>query len=46
MVADGTVDQTALENLAPTTGTPVQLTPDQAKAAQDYLAANWNITIQ
>jgi len=46
MVADGTVDQTALGKLAPTTGTPVQLTPDQAKAAQDYLAANWNITIQ
>jgi len=46
MVADGTVDQAALGKLAPTTGTPVQLTPDQARAAQDYLAANWNITIQ
>ena len=45
MISGGTVDQTALDALAPATGTPVVLTQDQLKAAQDYLKANWNITI-
>lgn len=46
LVADGTVDQEALAKVAPTTGTPVALTPEQLAAAQEYLAANWDITIQ
>lgn len=46
MVADGTVDQAALDKLAPTSGTPVVLTQDQLAAGQEYLKANWNITIQ
>ena len=46
MVTDGTVDQTALGKLGATTGTPVQLTPAQNTKAQEYLKANWTITIK
>jgi putative spermidine/putrescine transport system substrate-binding protein len=46
LVADGTVDQEALDMLAEATQTPVQLTQDQIAAAQEYLAANWDITIE
>jgi putative spermidine/putrescine transport system substrate-binding protein len=46
MIKDGTIDQAALAKLAPSTGTPVQLTPAQETKAQDYLKANWNITIK
>jgi len=45
MVADGTVDQTALAALGQATGTPVVLTQDQVKKASDYLAANWSIEL-
>lgn len=44
MVADGTIDQAALDKLGKT-GTPVVLTADQLKAGQDLLTANWTITI-
>lgn len=46
LVADGTIDQEALANLAPVSGTPVQLTQEQIAAAQEYLAANWDIAIE
>ena len=47
LIADGTVDQEALGKLGPTaSGTPVQLTQEQITAAQEYLGANWNITIE
>ena len=46
MVADGTVDQAALGKLAPASGTPVQLNQEQLTKGQEYLKANWNITIQ
>lgn len=46
MIKDGTIDQAALGKLGVATGTPVQLTPDQLKKAQDYLKANWTITIK
>ena len=46
LIADGTVDQEALANLAPVSGTPVQLTQEQITAAQEYLAANWDIAIE
>ena len=46
LIADGTIDQEALDKLAEASGTPVQLTQDQITAAQEYLAANWDITIE
>lgn len=46
MIKNGTIDQALLAKLAPTTGTPVVLTQAQLTAGQDYLKANWNITIQ
>ncbi len=46
LIADGTIDEEALGKLAPTTEAPVVLTQEQAAAAQAYLAANWDITIQ
>jgi putative spermidine/putrescine transport system substrate-binding protein len=46
LIADGTIDQEALAALAPVEGTPVQLTQEQIAAAQEYLAANWDITIE
>ena len=46
LIADGTIDQEALANLAPVSGTPVQLTQEQIAAAQEYLAANWDIAIE
>jgi putative spermidine/putrescine transport system substrate-binding protein len=45
MIADGTIDQTALGNLAQVAGTPVVLTPAQQTAAGDYVNANWNIDL-
>ena len=45
MVADGTVDKTALDSLAQVSGTPVVLTEAQQKAAADYVNANWNIDL-
>jgi len=41
MQTTGTLDPTAYAALPQTTGTPLFLTPDQAKAARAYLAANW-----
>ena len=41
MQAAGTLDQTAAAALPQVTGTPVFLSPDQATAANTYLAANW-----
>ena len=46
MVKNGTIDQTALDKLAPSSGTPVVMTQDQISKANDYLKANWKITIQ
>jgi putative spermidine/putrescine transport system substrate-binding protein len=46
LVADGTIDQAAFDALAATTGTPVQLNEAQIAAAQEYLAENWDITIE
>lgn len=46
LVADGTIDEAALALLAEASGTPVQLTQEQLAAAQEYLAANWDITIE
>jgi putative spermidine/putrescine transport system substrate-binding protein len=45
MIADGTIDQTALASLAQVAGTPVVLTEAQQKAAADYVNANWNIDL-
>ena len=45
MIADGTIDQTALDSLAKVAGTPVVLTADQQKKAADYVNANWNIEL-
>jgi putative spermidine/putrescine transport system substrate-binding protein len=45
MVADGTVDQAALDKLADASGTPVVLTQEQAAKASEYLTANWNIDL-
>jgi putative spermidine/putrescine transport system substrate-binding protein len=45
MVADGSVDQTALGALAESAGTPTVLTQEQTTAAADYLAANWAIEL-
>ena len=45
MIADGTIDQTALGNLAQVSGTPVVLTEAQQKAAGEYVNANWNIDL-
>ena len=41
MTKAGTIDGAAAAALPPVTGTPVFLSPDQATAAQTYLAANW-----
>jgi putative spermidine/putrescine transport system substrate-binding protein len=41
MEKDGTIDKAAFAALPPTQGTPVVLTQDQLKKAQDYLKANW-----
>jgi putative spermidine/putrescine transport system substrate-binding protein len=46
MIADGTIDQEALGKLGQATGTPVVLTQEQLTAGQEYLSANWDITIQ
>lgn len=46
IIADGTVDQEALDMLATVSGTPVQLTQEQIASAQEYLTANWDITIE
>ena len=46
MIKNGTIDQAALGKLAPASGTPVVLTQDQISNANDYLKANWTITIQ
>ena len=45
MIADGTIDQAALEGLAQVDGTPVVLTEAQQKAAGEYVNANWNIDL-
>jgi len=45
MIADGTIDQAALDGLAKVSGTPVVLTPAQQTAAGDYVNANWNIEL-
>jgi putative spermidine/putrescine transport system substrate-binding protein len=45
MIADGTVDQAALESLAQVEGTPVVLTQEQQTAASEYLSANWQIDL-
>jgi putative spermidine/putrescine transport system substrate-binding protein len=45
MIADGTIDQAALDSLAKFAGTPVVLTSDQQKKAADYVNANWNIDL-
>jgi putative spermidine/putrescine transport system substrate-binding protein len=41
MTTAGTIDATAAANLPQVTGNPVFLSPDQATAANQYLAANW-----
>jgi putative spermidine/putrescine transport system substrate-binding protein len=41
MKAAGTLDTAAFTALPAVTGTPVFLTQEQTKAANDYLAANW-----
>jgi putative spermidine/putrescine transport system substrate-binding protein len=46
MIADGTIDQAALDKLGKTDQAPVVLTQEQLKAGQDYLTNNWTITIQ
>lgn len=46
MITDGTVDQAALGALAAVTESAVSLSQDQLAAGQEYLTANWNITIQ
>jgi putative spermidine/putrescine transport system substrate-binding protein len=46
MKADGTVDQAALAAMPTTSQAPVVLTQDQLTKAQDYLKANWTITIK
>lgn len=46
MVADGTIDQALLAKLATASGSPAVLTQEQLAAGQEYLKANWNITIQ
>ena len=46
MIADGTIDQTALGNLAQVSESPVVLTQDQLAAGQEYLTGNWTITIE
>jgi putative spermidine/putrescine transport system substrate-binding protein len=46
LIADGTVDEEALGMLAEVSSTPVQLTQEQVAAAQEYLAANWDIAIE
>jgi len=46
MKADGTVDAAALAALPTTSQAPVVLTQTQLTKAQDYLKANWTITIK
>lgn len=46
MIADGTIDQTALGNLAQVSQSPVVLSQDQLAAGQEYLTGNWTITIE
>jgi putative spermidine/putrescine transport system substrate-binding protein len=46
LIADGTIDQEALDKLAPASGTPVQLDQEQLAAAQAYLGENWSIAIE
>ena len=46
MIADGTVDQAALDKLAKVDQEPVDLTVEQEAKAQEYLTANWDITIE
>ena len=41
MTTAGTIDTAAAAALPPVTGTPVFLSPEQATAANTYLAANW-----
>jgi len=41
MTKSGTIDSAAAAALPPVSGTPVFMSPDQATAAQTYLAANW-----
>ncbi len=41
MTKAGTIDTAAAAALPPVTGTPVFMSPDQATAANQYLAANW-----
>ncbi len=45
MIADGTIDQAALDGLATVAGTPVVLTQAQQTAAGEYVNANWNIEL-
>ena len=45
MIADGTIDQAALDALAPVDGTPVVLSQDQQAAAGEYVNTNWNIDL-
>lgn len=46
MIKDGTIDQAALGKLAAANGAPVVLTQAQLTKGQDYLKANWTITIK
>jgi putative spermidine/putrescine transport system substrate-binding protein len=46
LIADGTIDQEALGALAEVSGAPVTLTQEQLAAGQEYLTANWDITIE
>ncbi|GIF76870.1 ABC transporter substrate-binding protein [Asanoa siamensis] len=41
MTAAGTLDKALFDALPPVTGSPVFLTEDQTKSANEYLAANW-----
>ena len=41
MTKSGTIDSAAAAALPPVSGTPVFMSPEQATAAQTYLAANW-----
>lgn len=42
MVTAGTIDKAAFAALPGAAGTPVTLTPDQAKTAAAYLSSNWS----
>ena len=41
MLRNGTIDRKAFAKLPPASGTPVVLTPDQLRKAQDYLQSHW-----